>query len=216
MRKAARSSSKLTTPTAASTKLTPQQRGGKKRSADAAKKLLDMLEVVRLEISSNAGAYPYGRLSMRAVAKRAGVHQSTLHTKNGKAAGDVVHKFVKAHNAPKDGETHRPSRKRTVAERLHDKTVEYETLLQQHQVRNLHLQQARSERDDARALVAELQSTVAKLEAELASMAGVAKQAKSPEVPAKRTSSTKSAQLTKSTQARVLPFRKGSDGKSEP
>lgn len=182
--------------------LTAKKKAGKKKSEATAKRLLDMLEVVKLEIESNDGVYPYGRLSQRGVAKRAGVDKSTLHTTNGKAAGGVVRDFVNNYNAPKEDES-KPSKRRTVQQRLQDKNLEYETLLQQHQIRNLHLQQMKAERDQARALAGDLQVRVNELESLLGAANGDAKPAKAASVTSK---STPASAGSKAARNKVLPF----------
>lgn len=183
---------------------TSHQRGGAKKSADAAKKVSEMFEVVKFEIESNKGVYPLGRLSVRGFAKRADVDLSTLYTVKGKVAGQPVRDFIKAYNEPKEGETAIPCRRRTVHERLQDKTLEYEVLLQQHQIRHLHLQQTKAERDEAQDKVRELTIRLSELEARLAAGAKVSA---STVVPAKTASKKGARASTGSEKAKVLPFR---------
>jgi len=144
---------------------------GAERSDDIAKRVRAALDEMATEVELSAGAYPHngGVVSMAEVARRAGIHKTTLHTAKQRALSEEVRARLEVlRNAPAAASS--PARK-SVATQRDEWKQRYVGLLQSHCDTEAALQQAEYERDqlaaEKHALLQEnerLRATIAALE----------------------------------------------------
>lgn len=130
---------------------------GATRSTDVHQNVLNAMETIAREMESNEGIYPQngGGLSMNEVARRAGIHSTTLQTKNHKELGKQVKAWVESLKKTKI--VGRTRVRRSHAERAEDWKAKYKALETTHIITELDLQQAQAERDEALKALAALQ-----------------------------------------------------------
>lgn len=129
---------------------------GEKRSADVERRVQEAMATITTEMKANSGIYPEngGAVSMNEVARRAGIHATTLHTAKQSALGERVKLWVDS--LKKKEVVGRMRVRRTFAERAEDWKARYEALQNNHIKTELDLQQAEAERDEARSDVEKL------------------------------------------------------------
>lgn len=123
---------------------------GEKRSADVERRVQEAMATITAEMKANGGIYPQngGAVSMNEVARRAGIHATTLHTAKQSELGERVKLWVDS--LKKKEVVGRMRVRRTLAERAGDWKARYEALQNSHIKTELELQQAEAERDEAR------------------------------------------------------------------
>jgi hypothetical protein len=110
-----------------------------------------MMSEIEEEIKANDGTYPHknGALSAAEVARRAGVHPTTLYTKKQRdGLGSEVKNWLDNLKCEKSIGSGRI--RRSVVERMEDWKTQYENLAQSHRDTELALQQLEAELEDAR------------------------------------------------------------------
>lgn len=124
---------------------------GETRSADIVRRVEKAMTTIKAEMKGNSGVYPHngGAISMAEVARRAGIHCTTLHTTTQQKLGEQVKLWVDT--LKKKEVIGRVRVRRTFAERAEDWKARYLALQNSHIKTELDLQQAEAERDEARA-----------------------------------------------------------------
>lgn len=123
---------------------------GEKRSADVEHRVQEAMATILAEMKANNGVYPHngGAVSMNEVARRAGIHNTTLHTPKQSDLGERVRHWV---GSLKNKEVVGRMRvRRTFAERAEDWKMRYLALQNCHIKTELDLQQLEADRDEAR------------------------------------------------------------------
>jgi hypothetical protein len=120
------------------------------RSAEIRRKVEDAMAIINNEMMTNNGIYPHnsGSISAAEVARRAGIHVTTLFSPNQKELGQRVKNWV---HALKDREISTQARfRRTLSERIADWKTIYEGLAQSHRDTELELQAKEFELEQVR------------------------------------------------------------------
>ena len=147
---------------------------GEKRSSDVERRVQEAMVTITAEMKANGGIYPKngGAVSMNEVARRAGIHATTLHTQKQSELGEQVKFWVVS--LKKKEVVGRMRARRTLAERAEDWKARYEALQNSHIKTELDLQQAEAERDEAKSDAEKLRTDNAAL-LELLEVSGGAK-----------------------------------------
>ena len=136
---------------------------GADRSAKIAKIVLETMKTIRREMKANGGIYPAngGAVSKNEVARRAGIHYTTLYSDKQKRLGERVSRWC---DLLKRKETvGRVRVRRTYAERAEDWATRYSLVVTHLALAELKAQSAQSERDDALAKVQKLEQEITAL-----------------------------------------------------
>lgn len=130
---------------------------GADRSAKVAKSVLEAMKVIRREMQANGGIYPAngGAVSKNEVARRAGIHHTTLFSDKQKRLGERVSRWCEL--LKRKETVGRVRVRRTYAERAEDWKARYTLVVTHLALAELKVQSAEAERDDALAKVQELE-----------------------------------------------------------
>lgn len=130
---------------------------GADRSAKVAKSVLEAMKTIRRDMRTNGGIYPAngGAVSKNEVARRAGIHPTTLFSDKQKRLGERVSRWCKL--LKRKETVGRVRVRRTYAERAEDWETRYKLVVTHLALAELKAQSAESERDDALAKVQELE-----------------------------------------------------------
>lgn len=144
------------------------RRRGAKRSARVAQKVLEAMRNIRREMNGNDGIYPGngGAVNKNEVARRAGIHHTTLFSPKQKRLGERVSRWISL--LKETATVGRERVRRTQAERAADWETRYKLVSTHLELANLKMQSAESERDEALAKVQELRQENAALLEQLA------------------------------------------------
>ena len=136
---------------------------GADRSARVAKNVLEAMKTIRREMKANGGIYPAngGAVSKNEVARRAGIHNTTLFSDKQKRLGERVGRWCEL--LKRKETVGRVRVRRTFAERAEDWETRYKLVVTHLALAELKVQSAESERDDALAKVQELKTENAAL-----------------------------------------------------
>ncbi len=136
---------------------------GEKRSADVKQRVQEAMATILAEIKANHGIYPHngGAISMNEVARRAAIHNTTLHTPKQSELGEQVKLWVDS--LKKKEVIGRMRVRRTFSERAEDWKTRYLALQNSHIKTELDLQQAEAERDEAKLEIGKLRDENAAL-----------------------------------------------------
>lgn len=147
---------------------------GAQRSADVRTRVEAVIKAIEVEIAENGGIYPSneGAVSAAEVARRAGVHPTTLYSKTQRGLGEAVQKWLK--QLKKEKPIGRGPAKKSLTTRIADWKLLYEKLQQSHRDTELSLQQTQAELEEVRKAAEELKEQHAKL-LSLIGKSGVAK-----------------------------------------
>lgn len=123
---------------------------GQLRSAETRGRVLTAMAAIEQEMASNDGIYPQngGAVSAAEVARRAGVHSTTLFSPKQRELGEEVRAWLES--LKKRRAVSVSAVKRSLAERIADWKELYEGLAQSHRDTELHLQQVEAELGQAR------------------------------------------------------------------
>ena len=130
---------------------------GADRSAKVAKRVLEAMKTIRHEMKANGGIYPAngGAVSKNEVARRAGIHPTTLFSDKQKRLGERVSRWCEL--LKRKETVGRVRVRRTYAERAEDWETRYRLVATHLALAELKVQSAESERDDALAKVQQLE-----------------------------------------------------------
>ena len=130
---------------------------GADRSAKVARSVLEAMKTIRREMKANGGVYPAngGAVSKNEVARRAGIHHTTLFSDKQKRLGERVSRWCEL--LKRKETVGRVRVRRTYAERAEDWETRYRLVATHLDLAELKVQSAESERDDALAKVQELE-----------------------------------------------------------
>lgn len=130
---------------------------GAERSAKVVKSVLEAMKTIRREMKANGGIYPAngGAVSKNEVARRAGIHHTTLFSDKQKRLGERVSRWCEL--LKRKETVGRVRVRRTYAERAEDWETRYRRVLTHLALAELKIQSAESERDDALDKVRELE-----------------------------------------------------------
>ncbi|MBS1229804.1 MAG: hypothetical protein H6R17_3081 [Proteobacteria bacterium] len=130
---------------------------GADRSAKVAKSVLEAMKTIRREMKANGGIYPAngGAVSKNEVARRAGIHPTTLFSDKQKRLGERVSRWCEL--LKRKETVGRVRVRRTYAERAEDWEARYTLVVTHLDLAELKVQAAESERDDAIAKVQKLE-----------------------------------------------------------
>jgi hypothetical protein len=130
---------------------------GADRSAKVAKSVLEAMKTIRREMKANGGIYPAngGAVSKNEVARRAGIHHTTLFSDKQKRLGERVSRWCEL--LKRKETVGRVRVRRTYAERAEDWETRYRLVVTHLTLAELKVQSAESERDDALAKVQDLE-----------------------------------------------------------
>ena len=136
---------------------------GAYRSAKVAKNVLEAMKTIRREMKANGGIYPAngGAVSKNEVARRAGIHHTTLFSDKQKRLGERVSHWCEL--LKRKESVGRARVRRTFAERAEDWETRYRLVITHLALAELKVQSAESERDDALAKVEKLEQENAAL-----------------------------------------------------
>ena len=136
---------------------------GADRSAKVAKSVLEAMKTIRREMKVNGGIYPAngGAVSKNEVARRAGIHHTTLFSEKQKRLGERVSRWCEL--LKRKETVGRVRVRRTYTERAEDWESRYRLVVTHLALAELKVQSAESERDDALAKVQELKQENAAL-----------------------------------------------------
>lgn len=132
------------------------QEQGRRRTDEVVTKVRIAMAAINSELASNDGVYPQnkGRLSLNEVARRADIHNTTLHAERFE---DLLAEVKAWMEQPEDAEEPKSeSRRRTPLERLKVYRDQLEGLEQSHRDTNLELQQAQADLGEATRRIEEL------------------------------------------------------------
>lgn len=148
------------------------QEQGQQRTEEVHSKVRAAMRSIESEIAGNEGIYPgnKGSLSMNELARRAGIHNTTLH---GEKYGDLLEEAKAWLERIKSGATIGRLRvRKTLAARVSEWRELYEGLQQSERDTNLALQQKEAELEAAKAELESLRKQVGQLKAQLDAKAG--------------------------------------------
>lgn len=113
---------------------------GERRSDSVREHVLGAMQAMKEEIDKNNGVYPGNRLSAAEVARRAGIHTTTLFTEKQRELGEEVKKWLQ--DVAREQSTEVKNTRRDVASRVAEWKRMYDGLAQSHRDTELELQQA--------------------------------------------------------------------------
>ena len=136
---------------------------GADRSAKVAKSVLEAMKTIRREMKANGGIYPTngGAVSKNEVARRAGIHHTTLFSDKQKRLGERVGRWCEL--LKRKETVGRVRVRRTYAERAVDWEARYTLVVTHLALAELKVQTAESKCDDALAKVQKLEQENAAL-----------------------------------------------------
>lgn len=145
---------------------------GAQRTEDIQQRVRKLLADIEDEMTRNGGVYPHngGALSGAEVARRAGIHPTTLFSPKQRDLGAEVKQWLAR---VKDGKVVGRGRvRRELVDRISDWKALYDGLAQSHRDTELELQQTEANLEKARGEIKTLQATVDRLTAQLAALGG--------------------------------------------
>ena len=136
---------------------------GADRSTKVAKSVLEAMKTIRREMKVNGGIYPAngGAVSKNEVARRAGIHNTTLFSDKQKRLGERVSRWCEL--LKRKETVGRVRVRRSFAERAEDWEKRYKLVVTHLALAELKFQAAESELDDALAKVEKLEQENAAL-----------------------------------------------------
>lgn len=145
---------------------------GAQRTNDVQQRVRKLLAAIEDEMAANGGIYPHngGALSGAEIARRAGIHPTTLFSPKQRDLGSEVKQWLER---IKEGRiVGRGLVRRELAERVADWKALYDGLAQSHRDTELELQQAEVDLEKAQAEIKKLQGVVDRLTKQLGVLSG--------------------------------------------
>ena len=145
------------------------QEHGRRRTDEVTSKVRVAMAAIDEVLVANGGAYPHnkGRLTLNELARRAEIHNTTLHADRYKDLLNEVRSWLQR---PKNEASFEPKTgRRTTRELLDEYRTQFAVLMQKHRDRNLELQQAQAELGEAMERIQKLVSDNEQLESLLSS-----------------------------------------------
>ncbi|ANB71150.1 hypothetical protein BCh11DRAFT_04144 [Burkholderia sp. Ch1-1] len=145
---------------------------GAQRTEDVQQRVRMLMADIEDEMARNEGIYPHngGALSGAEIARRAGIHPTTLFSPKQRDFGSEVKQWLER---IKEGKVvGRGPVRRELADRIADWKALYDGLAQSHRDTELELQQTEADLEKARGEIKTLQATVDRLTEQLAALGG--------------------------------------------